>query len=206
MLADYGVATGACRSARTGYSPCQTRGHGTTRCRAAGGGHSVGPWPMRSGPVLIAFDGSPTALRALREAAELLAPRAGLVVVVWEAGAAYDFATIPSASLELPPAQLDLRRAAELDQALYADAERLARYGAAAARSLGMPADALAVADELTVSETLVRIADDVDAAAIVVGRHDHSALHDVLVGSTAKGLLRQAPCPVLVVRSADAA
>ena len=71
---------------------------------------------------------------------------------------------------------------------------------------LGMPADALAVADELTVSETLVRIADDVDAAAIVVGRHDHSALHDVLVGSTAKGLLRQAPCPVLVVRSADVA
>jgi nucleotide-binding universal stress UspA family protein len=155
---------------------------------------------MRSGPALIAFDGSPTALRALREAAELFAPRAGLVVVVWEAGAAYDFATIPSASLELPP----LRRAAELDQALYADAERLARHGAAVARSLGMPADALAVADELTVSETLVRIADDVDAAAIVVGRHDHSALHDVLVGSTAKGLLRRAPCPVLVVRSAD--
>src|SRR5918995_580185 len=159
---------------------------------------------MRSGPVLIAFDGSPAALRALRDAAELFAPRAGLVVVVWEAGAAYDFATIPSASLELPPAQLDLnlRRAAELDQALYADAERMARHGAAVARSLGMPADALAVADELTVSETLVRIAGDVDAAAIVVGRHDHSALHDVLVGSTAKGLLRQAPCPVLVVRS----
>jgi nucleotide-binding universal stress UspA family protein len=161
---------------------------------------------MPSAPVLIAFDGSPTALRALREAAELFAPRAGLVVVVWEAGAAYDFATIPSASLELPPAQVDLRRAAELDQALYADAERLARHGAAIARSLGMPADALAVADELTVSETLVRIADDVDATAIVVGRHDHGALHDMLVGSTTKGLLRQAPCPVLVVRSADAA
>ena len=74
---------------------------------------------MRSGPVLIAFDGSPAALRALRDAAELFAPRAGMVVVVWEAGAAYDFATLPSASLELPPAQLDLRRAAELDQALY---------------------------------------------------------------------------------------
>jgi nucleotide-binding universal stress UspA family protein len=67
-------------------------------------------------------------------------------------------------------------------------------------------AEALAVADELTVSETLVRVADDVDAAAIVVGRHDHSALHDVLVGSTAKGLLRQAPCPVLMVRSPTAA
>src|SRR5918993_5354015 len=89
---------------------------------------------MRSGPVLIAFDGSLAALRALRDAAELFAPRAGLVVVVWEAGAAYDFSTITSASLELPPAQLDLRRAAELDPALYADAERLARHGAAGSR------------------------------------------------------------------------
>jgi nucleotide-binding universal stress UspA family protein len=94
---------------------------------------------MRSGPALIAFDGSPTALRALRDAAELFAPRAGLVVVVWEAGAAYDFATIPSASLELPPAQLDLRRAAELDQALYADAERLARHGARSPAPSGCP-------------------------------------------------------------------
>src|ERR687897_912450 len=98
---------------------------------------------MRSGPVLIAFDGSPTALRALRDAAELFAPRAGLVVVVWEAGAAYDFATIPSASLELPPAQLDLRRAAEVDQALYADAERMARHGAAVARPPRAPPGAL---------------------------------------------------------------
>jgi nucleotide-binding universal stress UspA family protein len=156
---------------------------------------------MRSGPVVIAFDSSPAALRALQEAAELLAPRSGLVVVVWEAGAAYDFATIPSTGLELPPVQLDLRAAAELDQALYTDAQELARHGASIARSLGMPADGLAVADELTVSETIVRVAGDVDAAAIAVGRHDHSTLHDVLLGSTTKGVLKHAPCPVLVVR-----
>ena len=167
----------------------------------AGSGNPCG---MHSGPVVIAFDGSPAGLRALREAGELLAPRPGLVVVVWEAGAAYDFATIPSAGLELPPGQLDLRAAAELDQKLLTDAERLARHGAAIASSLGMPAEALAVADELTVSETLVRVAREVDAAAVVVGRHDHSALHDVLVGSTTKGLLRHAPCPVLVVRDVE--
>jgi nucleotide-binding universal stress UspA family protein len=34
-----------------------------------------------------------------------------------------------------------------------------------------------------------------------VLGRHDHGVVHDVLVGSTAKELLRHAPCPVLVVR-----
>lgn len=160
---------------------------------------------MHSGPVLIAFDGSVAALRALRAAAELMAPRPGLVAVVWEAGAAYDLAAIPSAGLDLPPAQLDFRRAAELDQALYADALELARHGAAIAASLGMPADALAVADELTVSDTLVRLARDVDAAAVAVGRRGHGMLHDVLEGSTTKGLLRHAPCPVFVVRQAAA-
>jgi nucleotide-binding universal stress UspA family protein len=159
------------------------------------------PRGMPFGPVVIGFDGSPAALRALQEAAELLAPRPGLVVVVWEAGTAYDFATIPSAGLDLPPAQFDLRSAAELDQALYNDASELARHGAAIATSLGMPAEGLAVADELTVGETLVRVAGDVAAAAVVVGRHEHSALHDVLLGSTARHLIRHAPCPVLVVR-----
>jgi nucleotide-binding universal stress UspA family protein len=159
---------------------------------------------MPSGPVVIAFDGSPAALRALWEAAALLAPRPGLVVVVWEAGVAYDFATIPSAGLDLPPAQFDLRSAAELDQALYADARELARHGAAIATSLGLPSEGLAVADELTVGETLVRVADDVDAPAMVVGRHEHSALHDLLLGSTARHVIQHVPCPVLVVRHAE--
>ena len=159
---------------------------------------------MHGGPVVIAFDGSAAALRALQEGAALLAPRRGLVVVVWEAGAAYDLATIPSTGLDLPAAELDLRAAAELDQALYKDAQELARHGAALARSLGMEADGLAVADEVTVAETLVRVARDVDAAAIVLGRRDHSALRDVLQGSTTKGVLRHAACPVVVVRHAD--
>jgi nucleotide-binding universal stress UspA family protein len=159
---------------------------------------------MHSGPVVIAFDGSPTALRALQEAAELLAPRPGLVVVVWGAGAPYDFAALPSAGLDLPPARLDLGTASELDRALYADAERLARHGAAIASSYGMPAEALAVADELTVSDTIVRVAQEADAATVVVGRHDHGVLYDVLLGSTANSLLRHAPCPVLVVRPVE--
>jgi nucleotide-binding universal stress UspA family protein len=155
-------------------------------------------------PVVIAFDGSPAALRALQEAAELLAPRPGLVVVVWEAGVAYDFATIPSTALDLPPAQFDLRPAAELDEAVYSDARELARKGAAIATELGMPADGLAVADELTVGETLVRVARDVDAAAVVVGRHGHSTLHDVLLGSTANHVMRNAPCPMVVGRHVE--
>jgi nucleotide-binding universal stress UspA family protein len=34
----------------------------------------------------------------------------------------------------------------------------------------------------------------------IVLGSHGHGALYDLVVGSTASSLLKQAPCPVLVV------
>ena len=41
-------------------------------------------------PVLIAYDGSDTARRAVREAAKLFGSRQVLVVTVWEPGLAYE--------------------------------------------------------------------------------------------------------------------
>lgn len=37
-------------------------------------------------------------------------------------------------------------------------------------------------------------------AGYIVMGTHGHGAVYDLLVGSTTRGVLRKAPCPVLVV------
>ncbi len=34
----------------------------------------------------------------------------------------------------------------------------------------------------------------------VVVGSHGHGAIHDFLVGSVSKGLLKNSPCPVLVI------
>ena len=34
----------------------------------------------------------------------------------------------------------------------------------------------------------------------IVIGSHGHTAFHDLLVGGTASGVLKHAPCPVLIV------
>jgi nucleotide-binding universal stress UspA family protein len=39
----------------------------------------------------------------------------------------------------------------------------------------------------------------------IVLGSHGHGAVFDLLVGSTTQGVLRKAPCPVLVVPMAPA-
>lgn len=37
-------------------------------------------------------------------------------------------------------------------------------------------------------------------ASHIVIGSHGHSALHDLLVGSTAQGVIKGAACPVVIV------
>ena len=37
-------------------------------------------------------------------------------------------------------------------------------------------------------------------ASCIVMGTHGHGAIYDLLVGSTTHGVLKKAPCPVMVV------
>lgn len=160
---------------------------------------------MSSGPVIIGYDGSPASERALREAAALLAPRKALVVVVWEAGRGFDVVEIPTASLDMPPATVDLRGGYELEAAMAESAQRQAQRGAAVANELGFDAEALAVADEATVADTLVRLATEREAQAVVVGAHGHSGLREALLGSTSRTLMRHAPCPVVVVRSESA-
>jgi nucleotide-binding universal stress UspA family protein len=42
--------------------------------------------------------------------------------------------------------------------------------------------------------------ANELGANFIVMGSHGHTALYDLLAGSTAHGVLRKAPCPVVIV------
>ncbi|MGH4007377.1 MAG: universal stress protein [Pseudonocardiaceae bacterium] len=131
-------------------------------------------------------------------------PRAGrraLVVVVWEAGRAFDLTLLPARALDVPFSNLDLRTAVELDEAIYEEAQRLARWGAQLAIDGGLEAEGLAVADDVTVADTLVRLAEEHDAAVVAVGMHRHRRLTELLLGSTARGVIERAPCPALVVR-----
>jgi nucleotide-binding universal stress UspA family protein len=154
---------------------------------------------MHTGPVIVGFDGTPASVWAVRKAAALLAPRAALAVVVWEAGRNFQAATLPEKALELPPATLDIRAAFEAERAAYDDAQRLAQHGAALAREAGFQADGLAVADDVTVADTLVRLARELDAQAVVIGAHVHHGLTRLVPGRTLARLLHGAPCPVVV-------
>src|SRR3954449_175712 len=124
---------------------------------------------MPDRPIVIGFDGSEPAQLAIREAAELLGGRPALVVTIWEPGLAYA-ASVPS-SLDLPAAPVDVTTAVEIDEALDQRAHRTADQGVALARESGFAtAEAVVAADESNVAETLVDVARERDAQAIVVG------------------------------------
>jgi nucleotide-binding universal stress UspA family protein len=156
---------------------------------------------MSSRPVIIGFDGTPASEHALREAAALLAPRPALVVVVWEAGKALELATLPIRGFEPPPTVVDLRGGFELDRAMYEAAQRTAQHGEELAREMGLEAESMVVADDVTVADTLIRLAHEFDSPAIVVGAHGHRALSELVLGSTSRDVIQRAPCPVMVVR-----
>jgi nucleotide-binding universal stress UspA family protein len=148
-------------------------------------------------PVLIAYDGSDTAGRAIREAAKLFGARQVLVVTVWEPALAYE-TQIPMAGLEMPA--IDIEGAHEIEEELHERARRTAQAGAELAQSVGLQAMGLAVADKVHVAETIIEVARKRAVAAIVVGSRGLKGLRARLEGSTSKAVLQDAPCPVLVV------
>jgi nucleotide-binding universal stress UspA family protein len=54
------------------------------------------------------------------------------------------------------------------------------------------------------VADELLREAQGIGADLIVLGTHGRTGLHRLLAGSVAEAVLRQAPCPVLALRSPD--
>jgi nucleotide-binding universal stress UspA family protein len=154
---------------------------------------------MHAGPVIVGFDGTPASVRAVHAAADLLAPREAVVVVVWEAGRNFEVATLPERALEEPPTTLDAPTAFGAERAAADDAQRLAEHGARLAREAGLLAEGMAVADDATVAGTLIRLARELDAQALVVGAHHHRGLARLAHDGTLASLLRGAPCPIIV-------
>src|SRR4051812_12817505 len=150
---------------------------------------------MRSGPPLIAYDGSPAGDHAVRESGALLGGRPAIVLTVWRQELGFELVQTPPGSLGLEPAALDISAALEIDRALAEHAQRIAQHGAALAREAGFGAEGLAVADApaVPIADTIVRVATERDAQAVALAAHNQGRLSAVLLGSTSHEVVRRA-------------
>jgi nucleotide-binding universal stress UspA family protein len=152
-------------------------------------------------PVIVAYDASAEAQAALREAVALFGQRPLIVASVWEPG--LGAVTMTPAVGEPGMGYLpDPGAVAAVDRAESDHASDVAEAGARLARELGTTAEALAMPDSLDVAETLVAIAEERDACAIVVGSRGLRGIKARVLGSTSRKLLHDTRRPVLVVRA----
>jgi nucleotide-binding universal stress UspA family protein len=159
---------------------------------------------MASGPVVIGFDGTVAAQRAVRVAGELLGPRRALVVVAIEEGVAFGEVMAPVFVSGLPATELEVRTAVRAEQAVIEQAIGVAQKGAALAQEVGLEAESVVVGDEVSAARTVLRVAEEQDASVVVVGGRRRGALSRLFLGSTANEVLKRALRPVLVVRDPD--
>lgn len=161
-----------------------------------------GNWTEMTGeaPILIAYDGSDPERQCISEAAELFESRPIVVMTVWEPGLGYTISSPASPLDGLSPGTVDVATAQEVDEAVHGRAEQIAKDGADLARSAGLQAEAVAVAEATGVSSAITDQAEEIGAAAIVIGSRGSSGLRARLEGSTSSRVVKHARCPVLLV------
>jgi len=143
---------------------------------------------MDDAPVLICYDGSPGARRAIDAAAGLLGARRAVVLDV------APLLTGPESVATI--SGLPVGSFGELNRA---DALTAAQEGAEHARSVGFDAVARSNTGAPT-WDTVIDVADEIDAAVIVTGSRGLSTAHEVLEGSFSHDIARHAGRPVLIV------
>ncbi len=153
---------------------------------------------VSDGPILIAFDGSTAARQAVTDTAWFAQPRRALVLTVWDGALAYAMVS-PPPDLTMAPAA-DPASVLDIGDELGRRAERVAAEGAELARSLGLDAQPLATPAAGDIAATILEVARERHAAAIVVGSRGLNGLLARLEGSTSRAVLKHASCPVLIV------
>lgn len=158
-------------------------------------------------PIVIGYDGSDEAQAAIEAAARLLAPPSALIAHVYStppAGATDPTMASAAAGAGVSAAAL----AAEPPDELLEMAERRAREcaedGAERARRLGLDARPLAVLVRGSDAGTLLELAREWRASALVVGTRGRGRVKAALLGSVAAEAANAGELPVLVVPVPD--
>jgi nucleotide-binding universal stress UspA family protein len=143
--------------------------------------------------ILIAYDGSDDSKAAVAFAGTLMKGQPAVVLTVWER---VTLASIrASAGLMMP---FDATVAE--DEAIGEAMRELAGQGAELARQAGLDATPRAELDSLAVWQTIIDVADEIDATLIVTGTRGAGGVRSLLLGSTSDRVLHHAHRPTLVV------
>jgi nucleotide-binding universal stress UspA family protein len=149
--------------------------------------------------ILIAYDGSEDAKTAIQRAGELFHGEAATVLSVWERFV--DVVTRVGAGLAVGEVDYEA-----LDRGYHDQAVRTAQEGAEQARQVGLDAQPRIRVRENTIAATILAEADEIHAAAIVLGTRGLSGPKALLLGSVSHAVVQHAHVPVMVVPSAETA
>jgi nucleotide-binding universal stress UspA family protein len=139
--------------------------------------------------ILFCYDGSDEAKRSMESAADLLTTRDAVVVDVGSFLTGAESLAALSPGVDVPTLE-KLNRDAALERA---------EDGVAHARRFGFDAEARDVLAD-PAWEGILELADDIDAAVIVVGSRGLNGAKELLEHSFSRGLTEHASRPVLVV------
>jgi nucleotide-binding universal stress UspA family protein len=152
------------------------------------------------GPVLIAYDGSEAARKAIEVAGLLLDGRAAIVVHVWESQYRH---SLTMQTLASTPGE-DVQQIIEmLDTALAEAAATTTEEGVALARSAGLDATGETIEAAAGVWRTIASLARTRDAALVATGARGIGGARSALLGSVSSGLIHNAEVPILIAHAA---
>jgi nucleotide-binding universal stress UspA family protein len=144
------------------------------------------------GPLLLCYDGSSAAGRAIEKAGELCEPRTARVLHFWQSWVA-EAPALARASRAVHG------MAAELDEIAAKQSDDLTATGVELARQAGFEAEGLSERVEGPAWEAVLGAADDHACSAIVVGSRGLTGISAAL-GSVSNGVVHHSRRPVLVV------
>jgi nucleotide-binding universal stress UspA family protein len=136
--------------------------------------------------ILLCYDGSPSAQRAVSLAAEILRGEPVTLLHVWR-----------------PPTGVLTDSFSDAERHAREHAEQVIAEAHALAAAAGLDAEGRLERNRVSSWRTILRVANETGASLIVMGTRGRVAVQHDLIGSVSRAVVQHAPIPVLVVPAA---